>query len=63
MTRDWIQSPKNIYKKIYSYAVAFDKKDIGDNLNEFYALVNTDRSHPISWVSIENEKHRKYTHN
>jgi renalase len=40
------------YKIIYALAVAFQPK-----LNfDFYALVNTDREHSISWVSVENEK-------
>lgn len=28
-------------------------------MDNFYALINSDREHPISWVSIENEKKRK----
>lgn len=28
-------------------------------LDIFYALINSDREHPISWVSIENEKKRE----
>jgi renalase len=43
------------YKKIYSLVIAFD---LGETYQEknFYALINSDREHSISWVSIENEK-------
>jgi renalase len=48
------------YKKIYSLAIAFEEEGEGGNLNlnnlDYYALINSDRQHPVSWISIENEK-------
>jgi renalase len=40
------------YKVIYTLAVAFEPKINFD----FYALINSDREHDISWVSLESEK-------
>jgi len=40
------------YKPVYSVAVAFEPKIEMD----FYALINSDREHDISWVSVETEK-------
>lgn len=53
----------NVYRKIYSLAIAFNKKDLGEEFNKFYALINDDRKNPISWVSIENEKKRIFLEN
>lgn len=53
----------NTYKKIFSLTIAFSKKDIGESeeiFNKFFALINSDRKNPISWVCIENEKNRSY---
>jgi len=53
----------NTYKKIFSLAIAFSKKEIGESeeiFNKFFALINSDRKNPISWVCIENEKNRAY---
>lgn len=51
------------YKKIYSLAIAFEKEqgdgqniDLNLNQNNYYALINSDRQHAVSWISIENEK-------
>jgi renalase len=40
------------YKKIFSLAIAFE----GTYDFDFYALINSDKQHPISWLSVENEK-------
>jgi predicted NAD/FAD-dependent oxidoreductase len=40
------------YKKIYSLAISFE----GIFNFPFYALINSDREHSISWISIENDK-------
>lgn len=53
----------NSYKKIYSLAIAYSKYDIGEEFNKFFALINSDRKNPISWVCIENEKNRSYIDN
>jgi renalase len=46
------------HKKIYSLSIAFEANDSLENLNNlnFYALINSDREHPVSWISVENEK-------
>lgn len=43
---------KNQYRIIYALTIGFQTTEDFD----FYALVNTDRKHAISWVSIENNK-------
>lgn len=43
---------ENQYKMIFSLIIGFKAKF---NL-EFYALINTDRKHAISWLSVENDK-------
>lgn len=43
---------KNQYKTIYSLSIGFQ----GLEDLEFYALINIDRKHRLSWVSIENDK-------
>jgi len=48
----------NTYKKIFSLAIAYNKADVGEDFNKFFALINSDRKNPISWVCIENEKNR-----
>ncbi len=53
----------NTYKKIFSLAIAYNRKDVGDEFNKFFALINSDRKNPISWVCIENEKNRPYLEN
>jgi predicted NAD/FAD-dependent oxidoreductase len=53
----------NTYKKIFSLAIAFSKKEISESeeiFYKFFALINSDRKNPISWVCIENEKNRAY---
>lgn len=52
----------NTYKKIFSLAIAFSKKDLveSDEFKKFFALINSDRKNPISWVCVENEKNRAY---
>lgn len=54
----------NTYKKIFSLAIAFSKKEINEaeieEFNKFFALINSDRKNPISWVCVENEKNRAY---
>lgn len=42
----------NQYKTIYALAIGFQTIEDFD----FYAIVNTDRKHALSWVSIENNK-------
>ena len=43
---------ENQYKMIFSLAIAFSGfEDLG-----YYALINFDREHAISWLSVENEK-------
>lgn len=43
---------RNIYRRIYSLILGFEGKEDF----EFYALINRDREHAISWLSVENEK-------
>ncbi len=60
----------NTYKKIFSLAIAYSKKELQGGGSEaeseefffskFFALINSDRKNPISWVCVENEKNRAY---
>jgi renalase len=50
----------NTYNKIYSLAIAYNKKDVGEEFNKFFALINSDRKNPISWICVENEKNRSF---
>lgn len=49
--------PKNQYKMIFSLVIGFaDSMDL-----DFYALINFDRAHAISWLSVENQKNGHIT--
>jgi renalase len=50
------------YKKIYSMVIAFDLEQSYLE-KDFYALINSDREHAISWISIENEKQGRIPEN
>lgn len=41
------------YRRCISFALAYDRLIA----RPFYALVNTDRKHPISWLALEHQKH------
>jgi len=45
------------YKKIFSCVIAFEN----DQDLDFYALINSDRLHNISWISVENHKEGRVT--
>lgn len=49
----------NSYKKCFSLSLAFEKSEIDyPKFSKFFALINSDRKSPISWVCLENEKNR-----
>jgi renalase len=49
----------NMYKKTYSLSIALEKSEINyKEFSKFFALINSDRKSPISWVCLENEKNR-----
>jgi predicted NAD/FAD-dependent oxidoreductase len=49
----------NTYNKTFSLSIALEKSEINyEEFSKFFALINSDRKNPISWVCLENEKNR-----
>jgi len=49
----------NTYKKTFSLSLALEKSEMNyEEFSKFFALINSDRKSPISWVCLENEKNR-----
>lgn len=43
-----------VYRKVYALVLAYEQPILRSR--EFYALVNTDGAHPVSWVAFEEDK-------
>lgn len=49
------------YKKTFSLSIAFEKSKTekeDSDFSKFFALVNSDKKSPISWVCVDNEKNK-----